>query len=473
MINYTISKYLGGFMPTVAEGLYQDERVAQAKQLLKEALAEHSGKITEVKPGNKDLKKSYEKLLEKFGKDRGGKLFYDYIGSGIGNGPFVELADGSVKYDFITGIGVHYFGHSHPGVMDSLVDAALGNTIMHGNLQQNVDSADLVALILSQANKNKAGFDHCLLTSSGAMSLENALKIAFQKRFPCKRVFVFEKCFMGRTLTLAQTTDKAGNRQGLPKTVDVDYIPFYDANDHQGSIDRAVAKMKHDIKRYPCDHAVFSMELIQGEAGYWPGHTDFFMALIDICKEHGISVLVDEVQTFMRTPELFATQFFKLDKHVDIITIGKNSQVCATIYRKDHAPKPGLLSQTFTSSTAAIKAGYFIINEVANNGYLGEDGKIMRIHNYFTGKLEELDKKHPDLISGPHGIGAMIGMTLYGGDLEKSKNFTIKLFQNGVLSFIAGSNPTRVRFLVPMGAIEEHHIDGAIEIIEKTLLECK
>jgi 4-aminobutyrate aminotransferase-like enzyme len=54
--------------------------------------------------------------LQEFAADRGGKLFYDYIGSGIGNGPLVELADGSVKYDFITGIGVHYFGHSHPGV---------------------------------------------------------------------------------------------------------------------------------------------------------------------------------------------------------------------------------------------------------------------------------------------------------------------------------------------------------------------
>ena len=65
----------------------------------------------------------------------------------------------------------------------------------------------------------------------------------------------------------------------------------------------------------------------------------------------------------------------------------------------------------------------------------------------------------------------MIGMTVFKGDAAKSKEFTLNLFKNGVLSFIAGANPTRVRFLLPVGAVEEHHIDDACKIVEKTLSE--
>jgi len=410
-------------------------------------------------------------MQEDFSKQRGGKLFYDYIGSGIGNGALVELADGSVKYDFITGIGVHYFGHSHPGVVAAQIDGAITNTTMSGNLQQNVDSPKLFELILEQANKYGAGFDHLFMTSSGVMTAENALKMVFQKRSPAHRVLAFEKCFMGRTLAVSQITDKAAYRKGLPQTLSVDYIPFYDANDHQGSIDKAISMLKKYFTRYPGEYAAFCMELIQGEGGYWVGNKEYFQAIITECKKNNVSIIVDEVQTFMRTKEMFAFQYFGLDKDVDMVNIGKNSQVCATIYREDHKPLPGLISQTFTSSGSAINAAYYIINEVANKNYLGEDGKIEKLHFHFAKNLDQLAEKYPSLIQGPWGLGTMIGMTLFGGDLAKSKEFTFKLFDNGVLSFIAGGSPTRVRFLVPAGAATEKDIDSVCKIIEKTLNE--
>ena len=79
-------------------------------------------------------------MLQKFGDIRGGTLYFPYLGSGIGRGPLVELADGSVKYDMISGIGVHYLGHSHPALIAASIDAAIRDTIMQGNLQQNVES---------------------------------------------------------------------------------------------------------------------------------------------------------------------------------------------------------------------------------------------------------------------------------------------------------------------------------------------
>lgn len=458
---------------TIANGYFNDPRLKEAKELIKAAVSDHAGKITEVKPATEGLKEDYEKLLEDFSKSRGGKLFYDYIGSGIGNGALVELADGSVKYDFITGIGVHYFGHSHPEVIEAQVNGALTNTTMSGNLQQNVDSPKLFELILEQANKNGAGFEHMFMTSSGVMAAENALKMVFQNRFPAHRVVAFEKCFMGRTLAISQITDKAAYRKGLPKSLMVDYIPFYDANNHDRSIDMAVKHLEWYFNRYPGEYAAMCMELIQGEGGYWVGHEDYFKAICDTCHKHNVSVIVDEVQTFMRTKDLFAFQYFNLDKHVDLVLIGKNSQVCATIYREDHKPQPGLISQTFTSSGSAISAAYYMINEIVNGGYLGEEGKIQKLHNRFASNLDRLNEKHPDLIEGPWGIGAMVGMTLFKGDTTKSKEFTFKLFENGALSFIAGANPTRVRFLIPAGVATEKDIDNVCELIEKTLLEMK
>jgi acetylornithine aminotransferase len=303
------------------------------------------------------------------------------------------------------------------------------------------------------------------------MANENALKLIFQKRYPAARIFSFEKCFSGRTLGLAWVTDKAAYRQGLPKTIDVDYIPFYCESDHEGSIKLAVNAMKKAIYRYPGQHAGFLMELIQGENGSWVGNQEYFEALIAVCKENNISVFADEVQTFGRTTELYAFQHFKLDKHIDVVSIGKNSQVCATLFADDHKPKPGLMSQTFTGSSAQIAASYYVVNEIVTGGYLGENGKIVRLHKHFRAHLEKLAIKYPDKIKGPYGIGAMVGMTLFNGDEAKSKAFTFKLFDNGVLSFMAGASPTRVRFLMPIMAVEEKHIDEVCAIIDKTLAE--
>lgn len=457
---------------TVGEAFYNDPRLEKAKKLIQEALSEHQANLTGVKPANPELKETYDNLLKKMADYRGGALFYNYLGTGIGNGPLVELADGSVKYDFITGIGVHYMGHSHAGVIEAQINGAISNTVMNGHLQQNVDTTKLLEILSKEACKHGAEIKNVFLSTSGAMANENAFKIIFQKRSPASRFFAFEKCFAGRTLGMAWVTDKAAYRQGLPKTIDVDYIPFYDANDHKGSIDRAVYAMKKMITRFPGHHAGFIMELIQGENGSWVGNTEYFEALIQVCKDNNISVMIDEVQTFARTTELFAFQHFKLDKLVDVVSVGKNSQVCATLFKDDHKPKPGLMSQTFTGSASQIAAAYYVISETVKGGYLGENGKIQKLHAHFKSHLEKLAKKHPQKVSGPYGTGAMVAMTVFGGDEPKSKAFTIKLFENGVLSFMASGHPTtRVRFLMPVMAVNEKHIDEVCAIIDKTLGE--
>ncbi|HEY4330544.1 MAG TPA: acetylornithine aminotransferase, partial [Phycisphaerae bacterium] len=87
-----------------AEEFLADGRIAEARRLVLAALAEHQAGLA-VRPADGERKIVYEELLKRFGEMRGGNLYYRYLGSGFGAGPLVELADGSVKYDMISGIG--------------------------------------------------------------------------------------------------------------------------------------------------------------------------------------------------------------------------------------------------------------------------------------------------------------------------------------------------------------------------------
>lgn len=449
-----------------AHALMNDKRIAEAKRLLHEAVAEHKQHLTGIRPPMGALKQTYDQMLADMAKSRGGKLWFPYLGSGFGNGALVELADGSVKYDFICGIGVHYWGHSHPDLIDAAIDTALTDTVMQGHLQQNLDSLDLISLLTKSS-----GLDYCFLTTSGAMANENALKIAFQRHYPAYRVLAFDRCFVGRTLTVSQISDKPSFREGLPHNTFVDYVPFFDPSHPEESTMRTLEVIRKYLARYPNQHAAMCFELIQGEGGFYVGSREFFKAIVSLLRQHQIAVFIDEVQSFGRTPELFAFQYFGLESLVDIVTIGKLSQVCATLFREDYKPKPGLLSQTFSSSTAAIRASLTILNGLLRGGYLGPEGKIQKLHQHFVKQLEEMSSRYPHLVRGPFGIGCMVAFTPYDGDTQRVTQFVHRLFEAGVISFIAGSNPTRTRFLLPAGAVTFEDIDQVVKIIEQTLLQ--
>jgi acetylornithine aminotransferase len=453
-----------------AEKLKNDLRVKEAKRLLKNALEDTKKEITKVRGPRKKEADKFEGYLELAATNRSAPLFYDYIGSGLGNGSLVELLDGSIKYDFITGIGVHYMGHSNIDIMLSGIDAALSDTVMQGHLQQNANQIGLMSkfIHLAKLGGMKSKLDHCFLTSSGAMANENAMKILFQKKYPANRMLAFKKCFAGRTLALANMTDKHAYRDGLPESLQVDYIPFYDEQRPTKSIKHAVAALKRHIERFPGKHAGMCFELIQGEGGYFPGNTEFFKAIISVLKENDIPVWIDEVQTFGRTDFPFAFQHFGLEQDVDIVTAGKMSQVCATIFTKEFKPRPGLISQTFTSSSSAIEASSVVLDGLISGKFLKNN---IGIHNIFVQQIEKLAKKYPAHFTGPYGLGGMIGFTVFEGNMDRTKEFTHKLFKNGVMSFIAGKNPTRVRFLPPVMSITIEDIENAFKIIDKTFKE--
>ncbi len=457
-----------------AETFLSDSRVVEAKQLILSALADHQTALSTVRPPDPARKTSYDEVLRRFENLRGAPLFFPYLGSGFGNGVFVELADASVKYDFISGIGVHYLGHNHPALVEAALDAALQDTVMQGNLQQNVQSLPVLEKLVACAKGRGARLDHCFPSTSGAMANENALKILFRKKYPADRLLAFQGCFTGRTLVLSQVSDKPAFRKGLPRTVAVDYVPFYDPEDGEGSTKRAAAVLKEHLLRYPERHAAMMFELVQGEGGFFPGDRSFFVTLMEMLREHNVSILIDEIQTFGRTSELFAFQHFGLDDYADVVTVGKLLQVCATLFRDDLAPEPGLLSQTFTASTSALFAASAVLDHLTESRkYLGPEGRIEELHRLFVRSVETIRKKDPDLLSGPYGLGAMCAFTPLDGSPDKVTAFVRRLFDAGVIAFIAGSNPARVRFLMPVGVVTDGHVAEVMDIVHRALVESR
>ncbi len=449
--------------------LILDPRIERARGLLMEALMEHRSKIDAIRPPNPALASQYQQNLARLAQARGGAPYFPYMTSGMGNGPFVELGDGSVKLDFIVGIGVHGMGHSDPKMLSATIDASLEDTVMQGNLQHDGASLWMCERLIDLAKSQGATLDHCLLSTSGAMANENSLKIAFHNRAPATRVLCIDNCFAGRTLALAALTDRPAYRAGLPPTLDVDYLTMFHPSDPEGTTQKAFAELEQLLDRYPGQHACLWLELVAGEGGYYPGTHEYFEGLCRRCRERGVLIIFDEVQTFSRLSRPFAFQHFGLDAYADIVTLGKITQVCATLYGTHLKPKGPILSQTFTASTASIRCGLAVLDHLASTGCFGDDGWNMKRHRYFRERLEDLADRYPGRLRGPYGEGMMIAFTPGDGSEETAKKMLGQLYEEGLMGFMAGSHPTRLRFLPPPGVTENSHIDLAIDCIETVL----
>lgn len=454
---------------TQADALRADPRVVQAKELLRQALAEHGASLAAVRPADETLRAPYERLLAEAAAVRGGPLLWPYLSAGLGNGPYVQLADGSVKLDFIGGIGVYGCGHSSPELLDAAIDAALEDVAMQGNLQQHPQSIRIAEQLVKLASASGAPLSFCMLSTSGAMANENALKLAFHQAAPADRVIAFDNAFAGRSLALAAITDRPKYRQGLPLALSVDYLPAWNYERPEESQRLALDELRRLLARHPGRYAAFWAELIAGEGGYYPSDPQFFRTLCETIRAAGIPIIFDEIQSFSRTSQPFAFQHYQLDSYADIVTVGKITQVCATLYRESFKPTAPILSQTFTGASSSIAVGLATLKLLHERECFGPNGWNVRRHQYFADGLERLTKKYPNLIRGPFGEGMMIAFTPGDGSYEQAKALMDIMFTEGLLGFLCGSDPTRVRFLPPPAVTTEQHIDAALELLDRSL----
>lgn len=459
-------------MPTVYESLVSSKAYLAAKQQLLDVLRKELAVIAAPKPPSENLKAQYEKAVKEVGDIRGRELFFKYIGSGAGSGPFVELADGSVKYDLITGIGVNFFGHGNIDLFEAELDS-LWCDVMQGNLGPNPEYGELMKALLSCVGA-KSRLKHVWLTTCGATANEIALKIIRQKKQPATKIMAFKDCFAGRTTALQEITDNAKYREGQPVYGEVHYLPYFSPKSSLTAAEQgaaATAILKEELHRHPGKFACLEMELVQGEGGFNAAPREFLLPIIEEARKGGLAIWVDEIQTFGRTGEVFCYQRLGLDEYVDVVTAAKLLQTGAVLWAPEFNPKAGLVSGTFAGSSSGLRAGIKAI-ELLKTELSGPQGRVMQLEKLAVAEFERIKRGS----QGKHlvdytVVGGMIAFTLYDGALDKVKKYLAKLWDLGAVGFFCGHGPYRVRLLPPFGAMSDAQLKHVFELLEKAIEE--
>jgi acetylornithine/N-succinyldiaminopimelate aminotransferase len=450
---------------------HQIDESAEIEKLIKSLVGE-VGKISSslqgVQSAHPEHQENGKKWIDRAGAIRGRPLAYPYVGSGAGKGVYVELEDGSVKMDLINGIGIHLMGHSNPRVMVATVRGALSDIVNQGNLQPNREYIRFLEKLVTMAGK-RSRLKYGWLATCGTMANENALKLSRQKLSPARMLIGFKNAFAGRSTMMAEVTDNPAYKVGLPEYHEVLRIPFYDKKDPQSG-EKTLRAFKEHVAKHEKNISVFGFEPMLGEGGYQAAPRDFFIPILDFCREKKIAIWADEVQTFSRTGELFAFETLDIGNYIDLCTIAKTAQVGATLYTEEFNPQPGLIAGTFSGGSAALSAGCEIL-DMLQEGFLGPQGRIQEIHKKFIAMLNHLGETTcRGKLSDAGGMGLMIAVTPYEGKKEQVDALLKRLFQNGMVAFNCGKDPIRIRFLIP-AIIEDKDIQVAKEIIEKSILE--
>jgi len=455
---------------TESAALQQSPAFQAARDQLLGVVSGASERITGIREAKSpELSQAYRVALEAFQKDRGRDLFFPFLASGIGRGPWVELADGSVKYDMITGIGINFFGHSHPELMKAAL-SAVASDIYQGNLEPGVEVAELLRALLSRVegtSRLKRGW----ITTCGTMANEIALKIIRQKRAPATRVIAFRDCFAGRSTAMQEITDNPKYREGQPVYGEAHYIPFYMPKlGLQGSLDLTLCALADHLQRFPGKFAALMLEPIQGEGGFNFAPREFYVRVFEEAKKAGLAIWADEIQSFGRTGELFAFQTFDLGQYIDVVTCAKMLHSSAVLFTDEYNPKPGLVAGTFTGTSSSLRVATRIL-ELLDDGYYGKDGRIARLSARFASNLEKMATGTcRGLIGDWRNIGGMIAIEPLSGTLEDVKAVLMKLYDLGVVAFYCGHGPILIRMLPPLGAMTEAHVDQVCALIEKSIL---
>lgn len=461
--NHTIRNQL------ISSPAYQTAKTAFLKVALdgaKAAKGIHGSTSPEITAQYLETLKGLEKL-------KGREMYFKYLSSGIGSGPFIELLDGSRKLDLITGIGINFFGHSHPALMEELLDGVTSD-VMQGNLQPGFESEEIIRTVLANVG-TKSRLKHGWLLGSGTMSNETALKIIRQKKYPATRMFAFADCFAGRSTAMQEISDNPKYREGQPTYGEVTHLPFFDPKlGLETSAALTVKRLEEEVLRQPGKYAGMMIEIVQGEGGIRYAPREWYVKVFEAAKKSGLAIWADEVQTFGRLESLFAYEHFDLAEYFDVVTVGKLLHACMALYTEEMNPRAGLVAGTFTGSAAALRTGRRVVEMLTRDGYYGPEGKIAKLSRHFERGIEKLKAGScKGLIGEVRVIGGMVGFGVLGQNLDDTKKFLMKLFAEGVVAFYAGHDPYVVRCLPPFGVMTETEIDLALSVIEKTLLSFK
>jgi 4-aminobutyrate aminotransferase len=379
--------------------------------------------------------------------------------------------EGRRYIDFAGGIAVMNTGHGHPKVIAAI--AAQLERFTH-TCWQVVPYEGYVALA-EKLNALTPGTHakKTALFSTGAEAIENAIKIA---RYHTKRagVIAFSGAFHGRSLFAVSLTGKVQPyKAGFgPFPAEVYHAPFPCHCASLAEVKKAVYHLfKADIE--PSRVAAIVFEPVQGEGGFNVIQPEAVRWIRELCDEHGIVMIADEIQTgFGRTGRMFAMEHFGVVP--DLMTIAKSlaggvplSAVTGRAEIMD-APAPGGLGGTYAGNPLAIAAAHAVI-DVMREEQLPERGQ--RLGDRLKAVLEAMRGEVPQ-IADVRGLGAMVAVEFRhaGGapDADFTKRVQAQALQRGLILLSCGVDANVLRFLFPL-TIEDAVFDEAMEILRASL----
>ncbi|MEG8038221.1 aspartate aminotransferase family protein [Sphingomonas sp. LR60] len=362
-----------------------------------------------------------------------------------GEGVYLYGEDGSQYLDFASGIAVNALGHGHPALTKAISEQAA--TLMHvSNLYGSPQGEHFAERLVDHTFADTVFF-----TNSGAEAVECAIKTARRYHYangnPERHdLITFDTAFHGRTLGTISATNQAKMRDGFePLLPGFKYAQFNDLEGALALIDGNTAG--------------FLVEPIQGEGGIRPASQEFLQGLRKACDEHGLLLVLDEVQAgYGRTGKFFAHELYGITPDIMAAAkgIGGGFPLGACLATAEAAKGMvfGTHGSTYGGNPLAMAAGEAVLDVILADGFLDH---VTQMGERLRSSLEQLIPNHDGLFDSVRGHGLMQGLKLK----SDSRRFVAHCRDHhGLLLVAAGENVVRI---LPPLVIDESHIAECVE----------
>jgi 4-aminobutyrate aminotransferase len=397
-------------------------------------------------------------------------------------GVWITDVDDNVFLDCNAGVAVCNTGHCHPEIVKAVQEQTAqlmhmcGTDFYYRQMPALGKKLDEITPVPSPTKTHFA--------NSGAEAVETALKLAMHHTRRQKFISFFGS-FHGRTLgALSLTSSKAAQRMGfMRQALDVVHVPYPNPlrSPFAGASESGAAASAATINFIentlfktttpPGEVAAIVLEVVQGEGGYLPAPPEFVREIRRICDEHGIMLIVDEVQSgFGRTGKMFASNHYDLQPDIMCLAkgIGSGLPIGACVARADIMNwHKGAHASTFGGNPVCIASALKTI-ELLENGLVENSAEV---GDYLQNGLRSLMEKY-DCIGDVRGLGLMIGVE-FVEDKQTMKpapelrdRIEMECFNRGLI--ILGCGTSTIRFSPPL-ILTKENADAALEIFDAAI----
>ncbi len=363
-----------------------------------------------------------------------------------GEGVWLITETGERYLDFGAGVAVSSLGHGHPHLVEALKTQA--EKVWHLSNLYEVPGQETLARRLTDATFA----DKVFFTNSGAEALECAIKTArryqYSKGHPEKfHIITFEGAFHGRTLATIAAGGQEKYLEGFgPKAPGFDQVPFGDLEAVKAAISDATAAIL--------------IEPVQGEGGVRPVAKEFMRSLRELCDEHGLLLILDEVQSGVgRSGKFFSHEWSGITP--DIMAVAKGIGggfplgACLATAEAASGMKAGTHGSTYGGNPLAMAVGGAVLDVILAEGFLQHVNDVSLV---FRQGLASLKDRYPDIIEEVRGQGLLLGIkaAIPAGELLQA------IRAEHLLGVPAGDNV--IRLLPPLIATAEDAREGLARV---------